>query len=326
MRQQSDVEQHQHFLSGKHFKILIATILLSILGYFLFTLWAGWENVVGAIRQVGLKGICIALGLSLVNYGFRFLRWQYFLGVLGHRIAWRPSLRIYMAGFALTTTPGKAGEALRSVFLKDYGIPFRKSFGAFFSERISDLLSVSILAATGLWIYPDARPVLFLVVAVITFILFAIQKDSWLQWLERIARKLLTEKRAHIVEFIFESIIFFRSCFTAKAILTGLCFGVLAWTAEAAALCYVLHLLGYDIGIITAAFVYGFSLVIGGITLLPGGLGGAELTMMQLLILNGVSAAVAVATTLVIRLTSLWFSVVLGMIALPKKQIFWEKR
>ena len=100
----------------------------------------------------------------------------------------------------------------------------------------------------------------------------------------------------------------------------------MAWTAEAAALCYVLHLLGYDIGIITAAFVYGFSLVIGGITLLPGGLGGAELTMMQLLILNGVSAAVAVATTLVIRLTSLWFSVVLGMIALPKKQIFWEKR
>ena len=68
MRQQSDVDQHQHFISGKHFKILIATILLSILGYFLFTLWAGWENVVGAIRQVGLKGICIALGELRISF------------------------------------------------------------------------------------------------------------------------------------------------------------------------------------------------------------------------------------------------------------------
>jgi len=321
-----ETQPHQHFISRQHFKILIGTVLLSIIGYFLFTLWGGWENVVAAVKQVGPKGIAVALGLSLVNYALRFCRWQYLLGVLGHRVPWKPSLRIYMAGFSLTTTPGKTGEALRSVFLKDYGVPFRKSFGAFLSERISDLLSVTFLASTGLWIYPDARPVLLIVLGIIATVFVAVQRDSWLHWLEKMAKKLLTERYAHVVEFILESILSFRNCFTARVILTGLCFGILAWTAEAAALCYILHLLGYEISMLTAAFVYGFSLVIGGITLLPGGLGGAEITMLQLLILNAIPAPVAVAATIVIRLTSLWFSVILGIIALPKKQILWHSK
>ena len=324
MREDSSL--HQHFISGQRFKILIVTILLSVLGYFLFTLWGGWENVVNSIKQVGIKGIAAALGLSLVNYGLRFLRWQYFLSVLGHRIPWKPSLRIYMSGFALTTTPGKTGEALRSVFLKDYGVPFRRSFGAFLAERLSDLLSVTLLASMGLLIYPEAWPILLIVLGMLAFIFFAVQKDSWLVWLERMAKKLLSEKYGHVIEFMLETIRSFRCCFSPAVLTTAICFGVVAWSAEALALYYILLLLGHDIGLLAAVFVYGFSLVIGGITLLPGGLGGAEVTMLQMLVMNGIPAALAVAATLVIRLTTLWFSVLLGFIALPKKQILWQKK
>lgn len=315
---------HAHLLNGWRFKTLFITILLSIIGYLLFTLWGGWDNVVAAVKQVGLLGISAALLLSLFNYSLRFLRWQLFLKTLGHAIPWRPSLRIYMSGFALTTTPGKTGEALRGVFLKDYGVPFRKSFGAFFAERFCDLLSVSILASGGLWIYPQIRPVLLIVAALFVFILFAIQKDHWLHGVEKFAKRQLPERFAKTVEFILEMIIAFRTCFSTRIMLAAISLGVIAWTAEAVALYTLLHLLGYQIGLIAAAFIYGFSLVIGGITLLPGGLGGAEVTMLQLLILQGVIPSVAVAITLVIRLTSLWFSVLLGLIALPKKRILWH--
>lgn len=318
---EEEVHFHQHIISGKKFKIVFLTVLLSIVGYFLFTIWAGWENVIGAIQQVGFFGITTALALSLVNFGMRFLRWQYFLKVLGYWIPWAPSLRIYMAGFSLTTTPGKTGEALRGVFLKDYGVPFRKSFGAFLSERTSDLLSVTILASAGLWIYPAARPVLFIVAGFIGFIFIAIRKDSWLLTLERLAKKTFPEKFAHAIEFFLETIHSFRCCFTAKVLGATLILGVIAWTAEAMALLYLLDLLGYEISPFTAIFIYGFSLVIGGITLLPGGLGGAEVTMLQLLILQNIPTPIAVAVTLVIRLTSLWFSVFLGMIALPKSNL-----
>lgn len=316
---------HQHIINGKKFKFVLITVLLSIIGYFLFTLWAGWSNVVNAIKQVGFLGITVALALSMGNYGLRFLRWQYFLKTLGHSVRWAPNFRIFMSGFSLTTTPGKTGEALRGVFLKDYGVPFRKSFGAFLSERTSDLISVTILASAGLWTYPKARPVLFIVAGLLTFLLFAIRKDSWVCAMENLAKKLFPERFANVVKFFVETIHSFRCCFTLRVLAATLFLGVAAWTLEAIALRYLLHLLGYNIALFTAIFIYGFSLVIGGITLLPGGLGGAEITMTQLLILQEIPTAVAVAITLIIRLTSLWFSVFLGMIALPKNKILWQK-
>lgn len=321
-----DTQLHSHLISERRFKVLFLIILLSIVGYFLFTLWGGWDNVLIAVKKVGMQGILAALGLSLCNYTLRFLRWQYFLDVLGHKIPWKPSFRIYLSGFSLTTTPGKTGEALRGVFLKDYGVPFRKTFGAFFAERISDLLSVTILACTGLWLHADARLVLLFVAALIGFIFFAIQRESWLRWIERRAKKVFPDRFSHIIDFCLETLLSFRSCFAPKVLLATLAFGVVAWTAEAFALYYILHLAGYDIGLLASIFIYGFSLVIGGITLLPGGLGGAEVTMFQLLILQGIPAAAAVAVTLVIRLTTLWFSVFLGILALPKEKILWKKR
>jgi len=322
--EQKDEELHKHLLSGWRFKALLITVLLSILGYFLFTLWGGWENVVDAVSRVGIKGILLALSLSLVNYGLRFTRWQFFLKTLGHRIPWAKSLRIYMSGFALTTTPGKTGEALRGVFLKDYGVPFRKSFGAFLSERLSDLMSVSILACGGLWIYPQVRPVLFVVLAMFVLILLTIQKDNWLRSLEGVAKRNLPERFAKSVEFILEMILAFRSCFKLRVLLVALTCGVCAWVAEAIALYALVHFVGYEIDLVAAIFIYGFSLVIGGITLLPGGLGGAEVTMLQLLMWQGIVPSAAVALTLVVRLTTLWFSVILGLIVLPKKQILWR--
>lgn len=315
---------HQHFINEKKFKLVIGTVLLSIIGYFLFTLWGGWENVISALKQVGFFGIATALSLSLINFGLRFLRWKYFLKVLGYSIPWTANLRIFMSGFSLTTTPGKTGEALRGVFLKDFGVPFRKSFGAFLSERTSDLLCVTILASTGLWIYPKARPILFIVASFITFLFIAIRKDSWINSLDKIAKKILPEKFSSVIDFFLETLRSFRSCFTAKVLAITSLLGVLAWTLEAVALKYLLYLLGYELSLLKAIFIYGFSLVIGGITLLPGGLGGAEVTMLQLLILQNIPTAVAVAVTLVIRLTSLWFSVFLGMIALPKNKILWK--
>lgn len=306
------------YLQGWKFKTLLLTILLSIIGYFLFTIWAGWDNVVDALSQVGLLGILFALSLSLVNYALRFCRWQLFLKNLGHSIPWKPSLQIYMAGFALTTTPGKTGEAIRGVFLKDHGVPFRKCLGAFFAERFCDLVSVSILASGGLWIYPQARPILLLVILGFALIFLVLQKDKWLQNLEKWSIKTFPERFGHSLKFIFEMVLSFRNCFSPIVLLSAIIIGVIAWTAEAFVLYFLLHLLGYQIDLITSAFIYGFSLVIGGITLLPGGLGGAEVTMMQLLIFSHVPTAVAVALTLVIRLTSLWFSVFLGFLALFK--------
>jgi uncharacterized protein (TIRG00374 family) len=317
---------HAHIISGKKFKVVLLVVLLSILGYFLFTIWAGWDNVWDAIKRVGPLGIGTALGLSLINTLLRFLRWHYFLHTLGYSIPWLTSMRIFYSGFSLTTTPGKTGEALKGVLLKDYQVPFRKSFGAFLAERTSDLLAVSLLASTGLWLYPTARPVIILVFALVAAIFIFLQREAWIKAGERLAKKIFPERFAHVVEYLFEIVLSLRSCFSTKVLGISLLLGLAAWTIEAGALWFLTHLLGFHLGFAEAVFIYSFSLVVGGITLLPGGLGGAEVTMLQLLILQSIPAAAAVAITLVIRLTSLWFTVLLGMIVLPKDKILWRSK
>jgi glycosyltransferase 2 family protein len=59
------------------------------------------------------------------------------------------------------------------------------------------------------------------------------------------------------------------------------------------------------------------------LSFLPGGLGGAEVTMVGLLLLNGMNEAQAVACTLFVRLATLWFAVILGLLALPRGNERW---
>ncbi len=96
------------FLTPWQYRTLILTIVCAAAGYLGFSLWSGWREVSQALQSVGTLGICLVLLMSLTNYGLRFIRWQGYLKPLGHPVAWWPSLKIYLAGFALTTTPRKS--------------------------------------------------------------------------------------------------------------------------------------------------------------------------------------------------------------------------
>lgn len=68
------------------------------------------------------------------------------------------SALIYFSGFALTTTPGKAGELLRGVFLERRGMPFSSSIAALLSERLSDMIAIIVIGLPGLSLYPPPAP------------------------------------------------------------------------------------------------------------------------------------------------------------------------
>lgn len=308
---------HTHLLSGWRFTTLIVVTLMSAGGYLLFMIWGGWDGVIDAATRVGILGIAVALCLSLLNYGLRFVRWQHYLHVLSYRIPAFESLKIYIAGFALTTTPAKAGEMLRSLFLKDYGVTYHASFGAFLSERVSDLIAVLLLATLGLWEYPSARPICISTGIVIVVTLFVLQQQAWLRKIQKWSLRHLNRQLARSLYFFIKILIAFRECFSFKTLLFATGLGVIAWGAEGVAFYYLLSLLDVQIPVLIAVFIYAFAMLIGAVTFLPGGLGGTELTMLQLLILYHVPSADAVVATVLIRLSTLWFAVFLGLVTLP---------
>lgn len=303
------------FLEGRSLHGLIASIAFAAIGYLAFSLWAGWRDVLAAFGSVGLMGVVVALALSLVNYGLRFVRWQSYLSALGHPVANGPSALIYVAGFSLTTTPGKAGEMLRGVFLKTRGMPYTRSTAAFLSERLSDLVAIVLLALLGTTLYPQGGVIVAAgVVAVVSGLLLLSRADMLATLSKRITNRTGRMARAghHLLALLIEA----RRCHTPWLLIVATVLSLTAWSAEAYAFYLVLHWMGLEVSLQFAFSVYALSMLAGALSFLPGGLGGAEAVMVGLLLWVGMPEAQAIAATVIIRLATLWFAAALGGLTL----------
>jgi uncharacterized protein (TIRG00374 family) len=278
-------------------------------------LWAGRSQVGASLKLVSIGALLALLGLSLLNYGLRFLRWHYYLHSLGCRISLRHDLRIYVGGFALTTTPGKAGEMARSLWLLPYGVPATMSLAVFFAERIQDFLCIVLLAGLGTSRLPGGGWVMLGGVAAVlgAFIVLFVPTVS------RALLRFLAARHGrmgHLAERIAEILRLTRGCLTPARFLVGVAMGVGAWGAEGVALYVLMAALGHPLPFVPAIGVFAFATLAGALSFMPGGLGGTEVTMIVLLRLFAVSLPVAVSATLLVQLATLWFAVLLGVIAL----------
>ena len=272
----------------------------------------------GDAREVGrhlagfpLWPLLAALALALANYLLRFLRWSYYLRVLGLNVPLKVSLLVFLTGLAMTVTPGKLGELLKCYLLRDRaGIPVPASAPAVLMERITDLLSVAAMALLGLTLLPPLVSLVvgLMVVVIAVAICFAAARQT--DWILRLP----------VIRRWNEDLASAREGFRALArpvpfaIATSL--ALIAWASEGVALWVVLRGLDVDIGFLVSLPVYAGSVLAGAITTLPGGLVGTEGAMLTLLQQLGAERDVAAAGTLLVRLVTLWFAVVVGLAAL----------
>jgi uncharacterized protein (TIRG00374 family) len=94
---------------------------------------------------------------------------------------------------------------------------------------------------------------------------------------------------------------------------------VLAWGCECVAFYVILRgFPGVQAPLLLSTFIYAMMTVAGALAFVPGGLGVTEGGMAVLLtrMARGADQSVAVAATLLIRLATLWFAVLLGITAL----------
>jgi len=96
-----------------------------------------------------------------------------------------------------------------------------------------------------------------------------------------------------------------------------------SWGGECVAFFLVLYGLGFPASahlMFVAVSTLGISTLIGAISLLPGGLGAAELSVTGLLIIfiggANIDHETAAAATLLIRLSTFWFGILIGLGAL----------
>ncbi len=274
------------------------------------------DTVGASIAKLGVAGWAIVLGLSLVNYGLRFVRWEIYLGCLNSRIPRHLSLAYYIGGFAFTTTPGKAGEAVRSLYLKRHGMAYVQSLAAFFTERLIDLVAMVLLALVAALAFPAYRwPVLVITVLLIALLplIHAKSFHAFLdRWLNKLPSKKLRTIGLRLVDLLRSASTLLRS----GPLYAGSLLAIVAWGAEGIAFHMILEALGVDISLGLAVGIYSVSILAGALSFIPGGLGSTEAVMVLLLTQMGADMATAVAATLICRLATLWFAVIIGIIVL----------
>jgi len=150
-------------------------IVVTVVLYVGMATLAYWEAFGAAVSALpGLLWVQVVV-LSLLSYFLRFARWHHFIGALGHRVPIFRNLEIYLAAFALTLTPGKAGETIRSVYLYPYGVSYPHSIGAFVSEQLLDLVAVGALASLAVSMFPKQRLWMFTAIACIAIVILLLR-------------------------------------------------------------------------------------------------------------------------------------------------------
>ena len=76
----------------------------------------------------------------------------------------------------------------------------------------------------------------------------------------------------------------------------------------------------------TATFIYAFSTIVGAIAMMPGGVGATEATLTGLMLLLQIPKDISVASTIIIRVSTLWFAVLVGIIALYIYQLMTNRK
>lgn len=293
--------------------------------------WGDWGLIATAVKRLPLSLWGFILSLSLANYLTRFLRWKLYISQLHGDVvipAWT-HLRIYFAGFALTTTPGKAGELVRSLYLVEHDIDLESSFSAFFVERTVDLLAILLLSLVcGFAIWEYGLAVLAVTVGgVLLFLLLLLQQKTLWNKLQR--ARFRPRRVSLLLNKLAATLVFSRRLLSWRVFILGLLVGVFAWGAEGLALYYITQALKLNVGLLAAVGIYCVSVLFGALSFVPGGLGSTEAMMGALLIALGVNSSEALVVTLVCRVSTLWFAVMIGVFAvfsLRKWPINWSSR
>ncbi|HET8701500.1 MAG TPA: lysylphosphatidylglycerol synthase transmembrane domain-containing protein, partial [Nitrococcus sp.] len=273
------------------------------------------EAMAAAARVNGFSWLLI-LSLSLLNYGLRFLRWDGYLRHLGNRLAISRHLIIYLAGFALTTTPGKTGEAIRALYLKPLGVGYERSIAVLYTERLVDLISIALLAMLLVELPAPGYRWGAVIASIIAVALLLLQRAPVLKALIRMIAYLPISQLRRALQGALDCLAQATALLHFRLLLLGIGVGLISWGAEAIAFYHVAHVLNIPINPMVAIGIYATAILAGALSFLPGGLGSTEAVMVSLLLLAGASLPAAVATTTVVRIATLWFAVVLGVTAL----------
>lgn len=294
-------------------KILLSIALAGII-YIALSIYADFNQVIESFKHFNWLLLPLLLVLSLLNYLSRFIKWNYYLSIIKVNLRLWDSFSIFCSGLIMSITPGKFGELFKSYLVKQINNePISKTAPIIFAERMTDFLSLFIISLIGAYIYDYGREIILVIGAVLIIGIFIItNKAIATSIIKFISQNRLLGKYSSSIDNAY------RSSYKLLAIIPLFkmtLLSILSWGFECLGYYLILDNFKVDMSLMWASFAYAFATIVGALSMLPGGLGVTEGSLSYLVINKGYGKDIAFASTFIVRVVTLWFAVLVGVIS-----------
>lgn len=257
----------------------------------------------------------VLMSLALISYGLRYIRWFLLLRWAGTVTPLWSGWLAYLSGFALTATPGKIGELLRIRYFGLLDVSSSRVMSAFVLERALDLIVVFCLASLFV---VDQEMLGVAAIFVVVFLLIVgsvIFRPAWLRSLGLILDAKGWALLSRLIFFVTQALGDCRIWVRPWPILISIFLGLCAWLVTAYTFVYLIEVMRVEIPALAAFSIYPLALLAGAASMIPGGVGSTEAAIVFQLNLYDVPISIAILVAVIVRLGTMWFSILCGLLA-----------
>lgn len=249
------------------------------------------------------------LGVFVVCYAARIWRWVVFTRAVGVDVPlWRNAV-IYMSGFGLGLVLHKAGEAMRVLYLRPYGMSYAHGVGAFLSDRLLDILIAGILACSGIALFAGHADWAVAATGVCLVAMWVLRSSLAREFVRRLPLGRLSA-------YAHEGMHSMSVLLSGGTLWRAVALSVATWCAQGSALYFALNAMGAQVDWYLCIAAYSIGLFAGAAAIVPGGLGAAEAAIMLLMVSKGVDKEVALAAAVVGRGVPQWAGMLTGLLSM----------
>lgn len=295
---------------------LILALGLGVAVYLVLAVVSDLDDLREAVEDFRWSLAPVILALVSLSYVGRFFRWLYYLKLLKVSVPLRPNAAIFTAGLSMTISPGKLGEVLKSVFVRQVsGAPVARTAPAVVAERVTDGTGMVIWGLLGALAFSFGPGLLIFFLGLAVAGVAVLRSGRLSLAAEKVLSRLpvVGGLAPHLRDFHGAS----NELLAARPLAVATLISFLSWGLECLAVYLSSVALGVEMPFLLVVFVFAVSSIAGTLSMLPGGIGAAEAGLAGgFVAFAGISSGLAVALTLVIRLATLWYATLLGVAGL----------
>lgn len=258
-----------------------------------------------------------SLSIIFLSQTVRAIRWHFWIKKISENIPIKYNFLSYFSGLALMITPGRMGEAIKSIYVKrDYNLSISSTAPLVIIERLYEIIGIVVLSSLSFYFTKFNTMQILIPFLAVLFIIVITQKKKALFFFLNILKKVPLLSR--ILPNLTESLETFYIMLHFKKLIPYSLISIFAVLLDMIGIFYLIIGLNIPLNFAESVLIISSSVLIGFLSFLPGGLIAMEGSFIGFLSVKGIQYSSIIVFLILFRIVSTIFLTSIGMIALRK--------